>query len=74
MIDKKPPKTRAYDAVVGTAIAAVVIAAATFGEFGPTRHAAPTVVMSAMQAPRPTAKAKNLHPKPHCYSGRDCRH
>lgn len=73
MTDKKSPKPRAYDALIGTAIAAVVIAVATFGEFGPTRHAAPTIAMGAMQATRATAKARDLHAKAHCYAGRDCR-
>ena len=73
MTDRKSPKPRAYDALIGTAIAAVVIVVATFGEFGPTHHAAPTVAMGAMQATRATAKAKDIHTKAHCYAGRDCR-
>jgi hypothetical protein len=45
--DKKSSKP--LDAIVGAGIAAVVIMAATFGEFGPAHHATQAATYGAMQ-------------------------
>lgn len=67
MSGKKPSKTRALDALVGTGIAAVVIVAATFGELGPAHRAPQAVAYGAMQPARHhTPKVKAAYPKQRC--------
>lgn len=68
MSDKKSPKPRGLDAIVGAVIAAVVIMAATFGELGPARHATQAATYGAMQgSTRPHAlKAKSDHTTARC--------
>ena len=73
VIEQKPPKTRALDALVGTAIAAVVIAAATFGDLGPARHTA-QANYAAMQASsrHHLFRTKPAHAKARCLGTAPC--
>jgi len=70
VLEHKPSKPRALDALVGTAIAAVVIVAATFGELGPARHTTQAVAYGTMQgsARHPMLKAKSVYPKVRCHA------
>jgi len=72
--DKKSPKPRTLDAIVGAVIAAVVIMAATFGELGPARHATQAAAYGTMQgSARPHAfKARSGHAKARCPSAAPC--
>ena len=74
MPGQKPSKTRALDALVGAGIAAVVIVAATFGEFGPARHATQAAAYGAMQdsAQQHPLKAKSVHGKARCSGAAHC--
>lgn len=73
MPEQKRSKSRALDALVGTAIAAVVIAAAIFGDLGPARHTA-QANYAAMQASAPhhLFKTKPAHAKARCLGTAPC--
>jgi hypothetical protein len=73
VFDKKSPKSRALDAMVGAGIATVVIVAATFGELGPARHAT-QAAYGAMQgiAQHHALKATPTHAKARCVGTAPC--